>query len=62
MESLRSTSWKVSRKVQHKLKAQLNEQLLNVDFKTARHIYASKFETQTKYLCYLEDYTKELPS
>ena len=59
MESLRSTSYKVSRKVQRKLIADINEQLKKVDFKGARQIFADKFEATTKYLCYLEDYVKE---
>ena len=58
MESLRSTSRKVSRKVQLKLLADIIEQLRGVDFKTARQGVADKFEAKTKYLCYLEDYVK----
>ena len=59
MESLRFTSYKVPRKVQRKLMADINVQLKNIDFKGARQIFADKFEAMTKYLCYLENYVKE---
>ena len=58
MESLRSTSRKVPRKVQRKLRVDINEQLKGVDFRAAREIFAEKFEAKTQYLCYLEDYVK----
>ena len=56
MESLRSTKCKVPRKVQRKLRAGINKQMREVDFKAARQILADRFEKKTKYLMMLEDY------
>ena len=56
MESLRSTSDKVPRKVQRKLRAGINDQMRSIDFNGSKAAFRAALADRLQYLARLEEY------